>query len=58
MNTDEIVTVRPEQTTLTKQQLPNFVGISEASAGAKHLSMNMVIIPPGGAAADPPGLNP
>jgi uncharacterized RmlC-like cupin family protein len=35
---------------LTKQQLPNFVGISGASAGAKHLSMNLVIIPPGGAA--------
>ena len=49
-NTSEIVTVRPETTTLTKQQLPNFVGISGASAGAKHLSMNLVIIPPGGAA--------
>jgi uncharacterized RmlC-like cupin family protein len=35
---------------MTKQQLPNFVGISEASAGARHLSMNLVIIPPGGAA--------
>ena len=50
MNMDEIVTVRPEETTLTKQQLPNFVGISGTSAGAKHLSMNLVIIPPGGAA--------
>ncbi len=49
-NTPEIVTVRPEKATLTKQQLPNFVGISAASAGAKHLSMNLVIIPPGGAA--------
>lgn len=46
----EIVTIRPEQTTMTKQQLPNFVGISGASAGSKHLSMNLVIIPPGGAA--------
>lgn len=49
-NTAEIVTVRPAKTTMTKQQLPNFVGISGASAGAKHLSMNLVIIPPGGAA--------
>lgn len=49
-NTAEIVTVRPEKTTMTKQQLPNFVGISEASAGSRHLSMNLVIIPPGGAA--------
>ncbi len=46
----EIVTIRPAGTTMTRQQLPNFVGISEATAGAKHLSMNMVIIPPGGAA--------
>ncbi len=50
MNPAEIVTVRPETTTLTKQQLPNFVGISAASAGAKHLSMNLVVIPAGGAA--------
>jgi uncharacterized RmlC-like cupin family protein len=46
----EIVTVRPTTTTMTRQKLPNFVGISGATAGAKHLSMNMVIIPPGGAA--------
>jgi uncharacterized RmlC-like cupin family protein len=49
-NPDEIVTVRPQKTTMTKQQLPNFVGISGASAGASHLSMNLVVIPPGGAA--------
>lgn len=49
-STAEIVTVRPSGTTMTRQQLPNFVGISAATAGAKHLSMNMVIIPPGGAA--------
>jgi uncharacterized RmlC-like cupin family protein len=35
---------------MTKQQLPNFVGISQASAGSQHLSMNLVVIPPGGAA--------
>jgi uncharacterized RmlC-like cupin family protein len=46
----EIVTIRPEKTRMTKQQLPNFVGISEATTGARHLSMNLVIIPPGGAA--------
>jgi uncharacterized RmlC-like cupin family protein len=49
-NSMEIVTVRPEKTTMTKQQLPNFVGISESSAGSKHLSMNLVVIPAGGAA--------
>ena len=46
----EIVTIRPTTTTMTRQQLPNFVGISAATAGAKHLSMNLVVIPPGGAA--------
>jgi uncharacterized RmlC-like cupin family protein len=46
----EIITVRPTETTMTRQQLPNFVGISAATAGASHLSMNLVVIPPGGAA--------
>ena len=46
----EITTVRPAKAAMTKQQLPNFVGISGASAGTKHLSLNLVIIPPGGAA--------
>jgi uncharacterized RmlC-like cupin family protein len=46
----EIVTVRPTGTTMTRQQLPNFVGISATTAGSRHLSMNLVVIPPGGAA--------
>ena len=46
----EIVTIRPQQTTMTKQQLPNFVGISGSNSGALHLSMNLVVIPAGGAA--------
>jgi len=37
---------------LTRQKLPNFVGISARTAGAKGLSMNLVVIPPG-AAAEP-----
>lgn len=49
-NAEEIVTVRPAEVTMTKQQLPNFLGISSASAGTKHLSLNLVVIPPGGAA--------
>lgn len=49
-NTAKVITVRPEATTMTKQQLPNFVGISGATAGSKHLSLNIVVIPPGGAA--------
>lgn len=45
-----IVTVRPEGTVSTKQQLENFVGISEKTAGSTSLCMHKVVIPPGGAA--------
>lgn len=37
---------------MTKQHLPYFVGIGEATAGAAGISMNLVVIPPG-AAAEP-----
>jgi len=46
----EIVTVRPGAEVMTKQRLPNFVGISAATTGSKVLSMNLVVIPPGGSA--------
>ena len=53
MNLDqEIVTVRPEITTDTIQKLPNYIGISELTTGAKGISMNIVVIPPG-ARAEP-----
>ena len=51
MNLDlkgRVVMVRPEETIATKQNLPYFVGISQETVGAKGLSMNMVVIPPGG----------
>ncbi len=47
---DKIITVRPKETVSTRQQLPNFEGISAATAGATGLCMHMVIIPPGGKA--------
>lgn len=46
----EIITVRPTGTVNTKQQLPNFEGISGETAGATGLCMHIVVIPPGGAA--------
>lgn len=46
----EIITVRPNGTVNTKQQLQNFEGISAATAGATGLCMHIVIVPPGGAA--------
>ena len=45
-----IVTVRPSGSTITRQGLRQFVGISGANSGARGLSMNEVIIPPGGRA--------
>jgi uncharacterized RmlC-like cupin family protein len=46
----QIITIRPQAETLTRQKLPYFVGISEATAGSKGISMNLVIIPPSGTA--------
>lgn len=43
----KIVTVRPTVQITTLQKLPNFVGISENTAGSKNISMNVVIIPAG-----------
>ncbi len=46
----QIITVRPPAETLSRQGLPYFVGISQQTTGSKGISMNLVIIPPGGAA--------
>lgn len=46
----EIITVRPTAEEMSRQQLPYFVGISQESASATGISMNMIVIPPGGAA--------
>jgi uncharacterized RmlC-like cupin family protein len=47
---DKIITVRPKETINTRQQLPNFEGISGATVGATALCMHIVIIPAGGKA--------
>ena len=44
----KVVTVRPKDSITSKQNLPYYVGISQETAGAKGLSMNLVVIPPGG----------
>jgi len=46
----EIVTIRPAATIMTRQNLPNYVGIAAGTAGATGISMNLVVIPAGGAA--------
>jgi uncharacterized RmlC-like cupin family protein len=43
----QVVAVRAEHEVMTRQRLPYFVGVSAATAGAKGLSMHMVVIPPG-----------
>jgi uncharacterized RmlC-like cupin family protein len=45
-----ICIVHPETITQTRQQLPYFVGISANTTGATGISMNLVVIPPGGTA--------
>jgi uncharacterized RmlC-like cupin family protein len=45
-----VVTVRVPAETMTRQRLPYFVGISRDTAGSERLAMNLVVIPPGGAA--------
>ena len=47
---EPLIRVRPGEAVDTVQGLPNFVGISSATAGAGGICMNIVEIPPGGAA--------
>lgn len=48
----QVVALRPEQEVMTRQRLPYFLGVSAKTAGARGLSMHMVVIPPG-ARAEP-----
>jgi uncharacterized RmlC-like cupin family protein len=52
MPDQEVRLIQSPPEIMTRQRLPNFVGISAETAGARGLSMNLVIIPPG-ASADP-----
>src|SRR5262245_24151360 len=45
-----VIAVRPGKEILSRQRLPYYVGISNATAGAKGISMNLIVIPPAGAA--------
>jgi uncharacterized RmlC-like cupin family protein len=51
-NEQRVMVIKTPPEILTRQRLPNFVGISGKSVGAKGLSMNLVVIPPG-AKAEP-----
>lgn len=43
-----VVAVRPKAEIATVQRLPYFIGLSAATAGARGLSMHLVVVPPGG----------
>ena len=45
-----VTRVRAGNEIMTQQKLPYYVGISKNTAGAKGISMNRVVIPPGGKA--------
>jgi uncharacterized RmlC-like cupin family protein len=38
-----VVVVRPAAEIMSRQRLPYYVGISELTAGAKNISMNLII---------------
>ncbi len=46
----EIIVIRTPEELKSKQNLPYFHGISSQNTGSRVLSMNLVIIPPGGQA--------
>ena len=48
-HSDGVVVVRPASETMSRQHLPYYVGISETTAGAKNISMNLIVIPAGAA---------
>jgi uncharacterized RmlC-like cupin family protein len=49
-HSDGVVVIRPTSETMSRQRLPYYVGISETTSGAKNISMNLIVIPPAGAA--------
>jgi uncharacterized RmlC-like cupin family protein len=49
-HSDGVIVVRPAGEAMSRQRLPTYVGISKTTAGAKNISMNLIVIPPAGAA--------
>ena len=49
-DTPTVITLRPDTTKVAVQGMPQFFGISGATAGAKGLSMNLTAFGPGGRA--------
>ena len=49
---ERVIRIRPEHPTETLQKLPYFIGVCDATASARGLSLSLVIVPPG-AASEP-----
>lgn len=47
-NVKEILVLHPPEAQMAKQDIPQFFGVSRATAGASGLSMNVTAFPPGG----------
>ena len=50
VQTSGVVRVHTSVEIMSRQHLPYFVGVSEKTTGAHGISMNLIVIPPGGAA--------
>lgn len=48
----DVTHIRPPENSLSRQKLDYYVGISRETAPARHLAMNLVVVPPG-ASAEP-----
>ncbi|MRX52287.1 cupin domain-containing protein [Paracoccus sp. S-4012] len=46
----QVMLLQPKQTSIARQGMPQFFGVSESTVGARHLSMNLTAFPPGGRA--------
>jgi uncharacterized RmlC-like cupin family protein len=46
----DVVIIKPENTETSRQGMPQFFGVSRATAGAKNISMNVTAFGPGGKA--------
>ncbi len=47
---EKVITMHPGNETMTRQNLPYIIGVTNQTCGSRALSMNMVVIPPGGKA--------
>ncbi len=47
-NEKTVKRIRPDKVFMTKQKVPYYNGISDKTTGAEAISMNVIVVPPGG----------